>query len=269
MNTFTKLSVCAMTFAGMFLASAETLDLSEKTFFRKNMGTFSVGEKQFSTTGMTFLMAAKPFDVDPAKKYTYKLTVNGNIPKDFRLYIGFELFSADGKAHQAIAWQGISSTFTQPTRDARKGDKVIYVKNAVSWSLAGTVFIALDAAADGSDLPNTKIIENSIVSKKKIGDEWEVTLRAPLKADIPAGKNIRQHVSGGYYYPTIVTLKPSDSGKDVVLTATIQGHNKIVAPFTGKTWPIGVAKAKFLILADWGTKANAVLTYKDASFTIE
>ena len=35
MNTFAKLSVCAMTFAGMFLASAETLDLSDKNFLRK------------------------------------------------------------------------------------------------------------------------------------------------------------------------------------------------------------------------------------------
>ena len=269
MNTFAKLSVCAMTFAGMFLASAETIDLTEKTFFRKNMGTFSVGDKQFTTTGMTFLMATKSFDVDPAKKYTYKVTVNGNIPKDSRLYIGFDLYDAAGKAHQAIAWQGIASTFTQPTKDAKKGDTVIYVKNAASWSLSGSVYIALDAVADGSDLPNTKIVANSIKSKKKVGDEWEVTLSAPLKADIPAGKNIRQHVTGGYYSPTIVTLKPADSGKDLVFTATIQGYNKTVVPFTGKTWPQGVKKAQILILTDWGNRTGATLTFKDATLTIE
>ena len=269
MNLFSKIAVCAITFSGMFAADAETVDLTEKNYFRTVSGGYSVAENQFTTRGMTFIQSIKPFDIDPAKQYSFKMTVNGSIPKDCRIYVGYNLYGADGKGYQAASWQGLPLTLTQLSRAAKKGDTVIYAKNAANWSLGGTVFIALDAKEDGSDLPNMKIINNSVKDKKKVGNEWEVTLREPLKADIPADMNIRQHVSGGYYYIVIKNLKAADSGKDIVLTGTVKGYNKTVAPFTGKNWPIGVTKARLLILADWGSKSGAVLTFKDASFVIE
>ena len=266
MNSFTKIAVCAMAFAGLSIASAETVNLADKTFLKKSFGDFSATGKEFTTKGMTYLFGSKSFDVDPAKKISFKLTVSGKLEKNARVYVGFNLMDAKGRGYQAIAWQGITTSFTQLTRAAKKGDTVIYVKNGGAWSTASTVYIALNAKEDGSDLPNTKIAMNNIKTKVKKGDEWEMTLKTPLKVDIAAGTNVRQHIAGGYYYCAIKDIKPTD--KEVVLTGAVQGFAKTVGGFNGKNWPIGVKKVNFLIWADWG-KTGAVLNFKDASLVVE
>lgn len=267
MNSLTKLAVCAMAFAGITLASAETFNLADKNFFRKNMGNFSTTGTQFTTKGMTYLASRKTFDIDPEKSYKFKMTITNSAPKPLRLYIGFNLVDAKGRTHSAIAWQGIASTFTQIARDAKKGDKVLYVKNATYWSVAGTVNIARNAKQDATDVPNTTIVANSIKAKKKIGNEWEVTLREPLKADFKAGENVRQHIAGGFYYSVTKLVDPSE--KEIVIDRTVKGYVKTLNGFNGKNWPIGAKKAQFIILADWGSKVGTPLIFKNASFSVE
>lgn len=267
MKTFTKTVLCVMAFAGMSMASAETFNLAKQNFFWKPKKGFTTNGTEFTTTGMTFLSSQKLYDVDPAKKYSVKIKVNSSVPRVCCLYVGFELHDAKGKSYQAVSWQGYPETFTQITRPAKIGDKVIYVKNGANWSTVRSVYFALDAKADGSDIPNTKIVYNNVASKKKVGNEWEITLTAPLKINLPAGKSVRQHAAGGYFYVINKRIMPKD--KELVLSGSVQGFAKTIGQYNGKNWPAGVGKVRFVILADWGTKVNSPLTFKEATFTIE
>lgn len=266
MNSFTKMAVCAMAFVGLSIASAETFNLAEKNYLKKQLGNHSTTGTEFSTKGKTFLLSSKIFDVDPAKKYSFKMTVSEKNSKRTRVYIGFLLYDVNGRDYAAHCWQGHAPSFTQVTKAAKKGDTVIYVKNGSGWVAAGTFYIALNAKADGSDIPNTNVITNTMKSKEKKGDEWVITLKQPLKADIAAGTNVRQNIAGGYYYSVIKDIKPTE--KEVVLTGTVQGYKKEASAFDGKTWPAAVKKARLLILADW-FNAGADISYKDATFVIE
>lgn len=266
MKNFTKIAVCAMMFAGFFIVSAETINLADKSYLRKQFGEHSATGTEFTTRGRTFLAASRPVGIDPAKKYSFKLKVTGKTEKNVRLYIGFNLMDINGRPYQALAWQGIASTFTVVTRAAKAGDSVIYVKNGQTWLTSAPVYIALDAKEDNSDIPNTKIVRSNVKSKVRKGDEWEIVLKTPLKADIAEGTNVRQHIAGGYFYTAVKTIKPTDG--EIVLSGSVQGYAKNIGYFNGKNWPVGVKKARFLVLADWNN-AGATLNFKDAVFTIE
>ena len=267
MNVFTKIAACAMVFASASMASAETINLAEKDFFKNPTGNYSTTGTEITTKGMTSLFSKQMIDVDPAKKYSFKMTVSNSAPKNLMLYVGFNLIDANGKAHAAFAWQGVTNSFTKVTRDAKKGDTVIYVEDGKAWNLSNISSIARNAKADNSDLPNTTTIKNTIKSKKQVGNEWELTLNAPLKADLTAGEMVRQHMAGGYFYTAIKTVKPTDTEFD--LTGAVQGFAKTIGSFNGKQWPSGTAKAQIIILADWGTKVGTPLIFKNPTLTIE
>lgn len=266
MNSITKFAVCAAVLAGAAVVSAETLDFTKPGQFLNPMRkSITEANGQIKTKGKTFLISKQTFTIDPAKKYTVKVTVDGNTVKPSALYIGFQVIDANGRAYSAVNWQGQHYTFTQVVRDAKKGDKVIYVKDGSRWVSHSAFQFALNAKEDGSDVPNRQIVRNPIASKAKQGDVWALTLKEPLKADIAAGTNVRQHVDGGYFYSIIKTLPV---GKESTLTGTVQGAAKTVSSFNGKQWPVNAKKAQLLLLVDWNN-TGAELTFKDITLTIE
>lgn len=267
MNSITKMAVCALAVSGLSFASAETINFFEQGTMVKHMGSVTASKNEIKTKGQTFVTSKKVFEIDPAKKYSFKLKIAGDAQKPATVYIGFNLLDAKNQSAAAVAWQGIPRTFTQTTRAAKKGDSVLYVKNGSSWSLHKSVTpFVINAKQDGADLPNRSIINCTVKSKEKKGDEWVLTLNAPLPQDIEAGMSIRQHVAGGYYY--MVPGKKILPGTEIELSGTVQGFVKEVSGFNGKNWPIGAKKAAFLMLLDWG-RSNAELTIKEATFTVE
>ncbi|MBE6405769.1 MAG: hypothetical protein E7040_07085 [Lentisphaerae bacterium] len=266
MNSFTKLAVCAAALAGAAVVSAETVKYTKPGMFLNPMRrNVTEANGQIKTQGKTFLIAKEKFTIDPAKKYTVTVKVDGDKAKGAALYVGFQVVDAKGRAYPAINWQGQQQTFTQVVRAAKKGDKVIYVKDGSRWVSHSTFHIALNAKQDNSDVPNTQIVRNPIASKAKQGDVWALTLKEPLKADIAAGTNVRQHADGGYFYSIIRTVP---AGKESTFTGTVQGFAKNLSSFNGKQWPINAKKAQLLLLIDWNN-ANAENTFKDISLTIE
>lgn len=267
MNFIAKTFVCAAVFAGAAAVSAESFDILAPNFFTKYMGnTAVVNGKEIKTTGATFLVSKQKFDIDPAKKFTYKIKMAGNAEKPIRVYIGYELYDAKGKTHQAHHWQGLQSTFTELTKAAKKGDTVLSVKNGASFSLAASGHVMYNVKEDNSDIPNANIAAGSVKSKVKKGAEWELTLREPMKMDLPAGAKIRQHISGGYYYVTPATNVPVNG--EITFTGTVQGFITRSNLYNGKNWPFGAKKAQLLLLIDW-TRTGKSVIIKEGTWTIE
>lgn len=248
------------------LAEQEVIKLNESKNIRAVWGQkLQFSEDGFSVSGKTFLAGTKKFDIDLNKTYSFSATVVGNGQKKTQLFIGFELFDENGKSIPAHHLQGLHYTFTETTRDAKKGDKIIYVKNGMAWVRAATACVMTGAKADASDLPNKNIVASGVKAVKKIGSEWEITLHNPLMADLPAKTAVRQQCKGGFYYSIIIDV-PESGEKE--LSFKVRGLPKYPGMYNRVNWPFGAKKAQFLILSDWRNTKTKV-TFKNPVFTIE
>lgn len=269
MRFFAKSIVAAIAFAALSLSAAEVINLTEKGALKRVLGKGDIvyGENQFTVPGWTMLELPKLIKIDPAKKYTVKMTLVGNPQKRVSIYIGYNPSSSKKGGGAAQIWQGAQKSFTQLTRDAKKGDKVIYVKDAKGWiKTASYASIAFNAKEDGSDLPNKELYASNILSVKQEGEEWAIEFKTPLRKNIPANTGVRQHFAGGYMYIFANSLAPN---QERTFSATTQGHAKAVSRYSSTVWPINVDQAKLVLLLDWGRPTNTPVTIKDATLTIE
>ncbi len=270
MKLFSKIAVMAVSFAAAALYGAETINIADPAFIRPVFGKATIANNEIKHVGKTFLFGSKHIAVDPAKKYTFKYTIVNNSDKVVTVYGGVDFYDANKKTYPSFCWQGNPATVTELAADAKAGDTEIKVKSATGWATHPATCIFRNAKKDSSDLPSpadNKIAE-SVKKVAKDGDVWILSLRAPLKKDIPAGTSIRQHFLSGYYYlngaaPTRVAPKQSRT-----IISTISGYAAAAGRFNQKNWPAGAKEFIFIFLSDYAdTKAD--ITIKDASITVE
>ena len=269
MKFFTKSVVFAAAFAGTLLCAAEVYNLIDQKTISAVIGKkVTFAENQISHTGKAFLFGNKKYDIDPAKKYTFKYTIVNNSDKTAVVYGGINVFNEKGATYPIWAWQANKNAFTEVVADAKKGDTQVRVKNAKNWITNPSVCVVAGAKKDFSDIPNNKKVIDKIDKCTQDGDAWVLTLAAPLKTDIAAGTALRQHYNGGYFY----FLKSSPArvlpGKTVEVSAVLQGYSDAPARFNGKNWPFNSKKFIFLLLSDYSdSKADIII--KDATVTVE
>ena len=206
------------------------------------------------------LQSVKFLTLDPAKKYKISgefRAKEGTPP--VRIFLGLAPYDAQKKQILPKYVNTVAKTATEVAADAKKGSKVITVKNASAWNNKTPYgHIALNVRDDFSDLPNVNLIPMVKGSIKANGDVWEIGLKAPLKADIPAGTKVRQQTdSGTYIYCTGVAI-----AKDQWMTrsGTISGMAENVST-ASKFWP-GTKMVKILILFTSG-KPDSVTEFKN------
>lgn len=135
---------------------------------------------------------------------TYELKGSFKMAKGFRpstALFGVRFYNKDQKEIFPRAVRPEQNTFTELARDAKKGDKIVYVKPAkwAKWKFHKLLSIVFDAKEDYSDIPNNSFVELTSVEGKN--SLYEVELRTPLNKDYPATTKVRQH---RYLdYPTI------------------------------------------------------------------
>lgn len=267
MKSITKLIMAAAAVSSAVLCGAEVINYSTKGGIKNIFGkkvTFK--ENSVVCQGQSILAGKKIIEIDPAKKYTLKLTAVGNAEKSTVLYAGFSMLDAKGRTTVAHNWQGYPGTLTEVAADAKKGDTVIKVKDGSKWNKSAINVIAANAKADLSDIPNRNIVADNIVSSKKVGDVWELTLKKPLRAALPAGTLIRQHYRGGYLYISAGRIVPVNGTLEI--KGTISGVSSKLESFSRKHFPVNAQKAQLVILADWtGKKADVEI--KDVTITVE
>lgn len=237
-----------LAFAAAALSAADIDYMDAKNWSPRKNVTFADGA--ITVTGKAELICRNVFAVDPAKKYTVKLTVQRtNGTKTSLVYVCFRPLDANRRWFPAEAVTAIRGTETQLTAPVKSGDQVIYVKDASKWQLKRAGGIHYNAKADYSDLPNRLNLKANPVKITKEGNAWKIELDKPVKVSLPAGLTIRQSNGGGYFnvghkylYSTPFNFNISLSGYDV-------------PPATGKWWK-GISYSQLQILVNWNPDAK-------------
>ena len=253
-----------LTAFGMLGAQEAPAELNSVNDWNKN-ARITEADGVINVKNNTGLYSKKKFVIDPAKKYTLKLTCRAvNIENEgdkSQVFAGFSVFDKKGRILNSFNCCVVPGTMTEVVEDAPKGATVVKVKDASKFrKLYGT--LNADAKEDLSDLPNFNMLGYTTAFEKK-DDAWEITLLKPLARPLKAGTMVRQHSRGGYLY----TAGWKMVGKEwVTLSGSISGIKK--GFWTGKFWPEGAAKAQVVILANW-QKKNLETQIKDISITVE
>ncbi len=133
--------------------------------------------------------------IDPKRTYVVSGSFRrlpGSENKPLRISFGIAPCNAAGQRILNTYINPYPGTETELSRDAGKGDRAIYVKDASKWNKGRWNSTVFDCKADGSDLPNDKV-STIITSIRKHGDEWQITFRKALTQAYRKGTPVRQH----------------------------------------------------------------------------
>ena len=219
------LSMLAMAALAVSL-SAETIKYDLKLDFSNNRQSAVTEDGVLTYTGPGTLIF-KPVKLNPAAKYTLTFDMKQNgTAKAFPVYGGFYCYNKTGRliTHESVYYT--EASFTELAKDAKVGDRSITVKDGSMWKKDTQV--AFNAKKDKSDIPNYDIAKYTTKIEKQ-GDVWVISLSTPLKKAYAAGTNVRQHLSGGYIYSSIVRVPTSDWK---TYTGTINGKDMWVGSVT-------------------------------------
>lgn len=242
-------SICAVSAAEVFSAKTAA-DFTKRANITCKNGVYT------AKGGFT-LYSAKPIAIDPAKKYRISADVKAVSGTSGHIYLGFKPHDAKNRWIYPGSINAIAGTDTELAAPAKKGDKVIKVKNCAKWN-AKTPYsrVAFNAKANYADLPNFDVphslAKNGIVKK---GNIWEVTMRRPLTKAYPAGTKVRQHTDSATYIYARVVGKIA-AGKTVKMTAVVSKTAK--SGVTGSMfWP-GTKKAYILVMHSCGKNTPVI-----------
>ena len=239
---------------GMVSAEEEVILKIEKPENFIQFKSVSASDDGFVIKGRFIQLLSKTdITVDPAKKYRVsgEFCLKGG--KKPWLYLGFAPYDEKGRPILPSQVNGNNKTLTTVAADAKKGDKVIKVKDASKWNINSPYsYIVFNAAEDYSDLPNRNSVRTVAPNAKQAGEVWEITLKTPLKADIAAGTAVRQQFDGGTYIYTAGFFKTVGVWK--TRTGTISGIAASGTP-SNKFWK-GTETVRVLILGINGEKQS-------------
>lgn len=213
-------------------------------------------EDGLSAKGLGALFSVKSVTIDPAKKYQISGDFRMKSGKPVSLYFGFAPYDAQNRAIPPSLVFISAASQTEVAEDAKKGDKVIKVKDASKWDVKrGYCHIAFGVKEDLSDLPNRDLAATVKPNVRKNGEIWEILLKKPLTRDIAAGTAVRQHFDGSAWIYCAGLVKLSDQW--VTRKGTIAGVAPSGIPLN-KIWR-GTAKIKVLILRSVGAADSEIL----------
>lgn len=163
-------------------------DLQKHSALKFKDGVFS------AKIGSGTFFSVKNIKIDLTKKYQVSAEFKSSGKKP-NVYVGFVPYDANKRQISSIAINDVAKTLTSLAKDAKKGDKVLYLTDCTKWRKnTPHGYIVFNAKSDFSDLPNTTAlaIEKNIVKKDNL---YVVTLKKPLNKDYAAKTLVRQHVA--------------------------------------------------------------------------
>ena len=266
MRQFIKIIAAAALIAAIELPAADFYDLHSRDFWRPAGEKVIFDFDKITASGQVMLRSREHIKIEENRTYNLKMIFSGNEFEETYVYVGFEPCDRKGASIPAYCWQSYNNTFTQVTRSAARGAYSFFVKDASNWTKNIYGCVVADAEKDFSDIPNSNLIANAVVSIQKKGDEWMIGLREPLRHKLEAGTNARQHAHGGYCYLGGARMKVPLDG-ELKIDKKIKGY----APFghySLQQWPKNSEYAYLIILIDWtGTETSTIIT--EASMTVE
>ena len=168
-----------------------------------------LGQRSYLITGRARLMSLKKINIEPDRKYRVVFNVKALGSQPANIYGGWICYDKQGKVIPSQAFHAISNSIIELEAPAAKGATSVKIKDGSKWRNRKGFYIAFNAAADGSDLPNYNFCRISGVEQKS--GEWIVNLAEPLKSDYEAGTLVRQHVPGGdFFFCSDKTVMPGN-----------------------------------------------------------
>lgn len=227
-------------------------------------------EGVLTAAGQVRLISSQTFDVDPSKTYTISVELRHVAGLPRTAYVG--VFPLDEKGEfispaQVNAKKGSDTVLTKPVK---KGDKEIWIKENKLWNpvlqnIPSALAIAWDTKEDYSDLPNKNNSYNSIVSSETVNGEMKITLKSPMRKDLPAGTKVRYHFDGGYMYSAGSSVPGRSDFRQ--FTGSVTGMNQI--GYSANVWPKGTKKFRLLILANWRGNNSTKSEIRNAKVTVK
>ncbi|MBQ9337764.1 MAG: hypothetical protein IJS14_10770 [Lentisphaeria bacterium] len=209
---------------------SETIDLKK---VRPKGEPVSVMEPAWKTPGKKgkgAVLCDKFLPLDASKTYFLSGEFKSASGKPVRVHFGMAEWDAKGQI-QGVHVNGVPESETMLNHEAKAGDKYIFVFDASKWSAKGMV--ALGGVKDGSDLPNRNLI-GPITKVELMGGDYKVTLKSPLKKDIPSETPARCHIPRETFeYVAVFTAKDEfvkAAGRVPVLPKANRGKVIIISP---------------------------------------
>ena len=256
MSIASKLTVGFLAAACIGMLSAqEIFSVAEPTDFIQSK-RIAKADDALSVKGISYLFSSKLFTLDPAKKYQISGEFCQKAGKPMVVFLGFAPYDGKNRIIDARLVNVNKNSLTEVAADAKKGDKVIKVKDASKWLPQNKFsYITFGAKEDYSDLPNRDQQATVVPNAQQNGEVWDILLRKPLTKDIAAGTPVRQQFDGASYIYTAGSCKLSD--KWITRKGTISG----IAP-VGNVWNKmwkGTEKVRVVILFLSGDKTSEAL----------
>ena len=199
------------------------------------------------------MLHSKPnFQVNPKKKYKLTMKVRrapGSPPSHF--YAVFLPATDEGATIRMNQVTAVAKSEGTLVAEVKKGFTTLQIKpeNPRYWSAGSGRVVCFNAADDMSDLPNTALSDG--IAKVEVKDGIaEVTLRRPMRFDVPAGTKVRIHVGGAYIYVIQAAPVPEN-------WTEYSGEVSGIAPgWSNKHFPVGTASAAVSIMANWNVPSG-------------
>ena len=213
--------------------------------------------------GRGIFFSAKTLDVDPAGNYHFSVEYRTRSGSPVKILTGFVPLDGNGKAIPAKTVSRIPGTETETAAEAYRGEKILRVKDASKWKAdLSDGYVAFDAKADLSDLPNASVFPMVKNGVEKEGDVWKITLKNPLQKNISAGMKVRQHTGGGAYIWNPV--RDHQQGKWILRCSKLIGPAGKPDKARYAVWP-GMKKVRFVLLVNG--KADSVTELRNVKVT--
>ena len=250
-------------------AAPETINLMDKNVWEHKYMMRTPEEGLLRISGMYCIRLKTPAKLDAAKKYTIrgKVKLGENSPVT-EMSVGFTLLDKTGRTMPLNNFWAIKDSHAQLTGAVKNGDTVIKIKaeNPKVWRPVPGWAVMFQAQKDLSDLPNEKTSADLAKVEKNADGTQTVTLKSPVKYDLPAGTQIRL-CSGYSIYFNLYKMKPVTSEWQD-FNVSISGEQLPPGIFNGKKFPAGVDSIRLFIMVNWLNK-KATTEFKDMVMEIE
>ena len=247
--------------AGLVTAAAQEGFIPEKNGGWTPALTAVNGEYTF-TKAIPAVRSVAVFKVDP--KGTYQLSGkfrnDGSDPQKKLLFFGAEAYTAANKIIGSPQVNIFPGTETELAKDLKKGDKIVYVKDASKWNAKSRAAVIAYRIQDNlADLPNN-IHSPNIAKIEEESGLWAVHLQRPSWNAYPAGTRVRQHahsIGRTYFVSSYGQVKSKEWTE---FKGTISG----IAPYgaTMRQWWRGTATARIIISATPGVQFKDIVLQK-------
>lgn len=224
----------------------------------------SIGsDNSFSVTGtQSTVLFSKKIYISDGNMLSSSFTIKNTGDKNTRIYTGYALYMKDHLQLLSRNYSYKNINKVLKVLSISEDNKSILVDSYPEWEKG--CFLAINAKADMSDVPNTSL-GGTIAEIKQLNDgQAEIILNKPLAEPLKAGELVRVNgKSGTYLYTSSLLLRP---GEEKQVSSTIKQDNDFFKlskeAFSRNVYYV------VPVIRSFSTETNAVNTVLIRDFTI-